>query len=55
MGTDKVAFEGEQWGTTGSDVTGSDVSHETGSDVSHVPCPEVGSAHVQPEVGPYPP
>jgi hypothetical protein len=33
MGTDKVAFEGEQWGATGSDVTGSDV---TGSDVSHV-------------------
>jgi hypothetical protein len=60
MGTDKVAFEGEQWGATGSevtasDVTGSDVSHETGSDVSHVPCPEVGSAHAQPEVEPYPP
>jgi hypothetical protein len=34
MGTDKVAFEGEQWGATGSDVTGSDV---TGSDVSHAP------------------
>ena len=50
MGTDKVAFEGEQWRATGSDV-----SHETGSDVSHVPCPEVGSAHVQPEVAPYPP
>jgi hypothetical protein len=50
MGTDKVAFEGEQWGATGSDV-----SHETGSDVSHVPCPEVGSAHAQPEVEPYPP
>ena len=42
MGTDKVAFEGEQWGATGSDV-------------SHVPCPEVGSAHAQPEVEPYPP
>ena len=38
MGTDKVAFEGEQWGATGSDVTGSDItgSHITGSDVSHV-------------------
>jgi hypothetical protein len=24
MGTDKVVFEGEQWGATGSDVTGSD-------------------------------
>jgi hypothetical protein len=32
MGTDKVVFEGEQWGATGSDVTGSDVSHVTGSD-----------------------
>jgi hypothetical protein len=29
MGTDKLAFEGEQWGATGSHVTGSDV---TGSD-----------------------
>jgi hypothetical protein len=28
-------------GTTGSDVTGSDVSHMTGSDVSHVFCLEV--------------
>ena len=38
MGTDKVAFEGEQWGATGSDVTGSDVtgSDVTGSDVSHM-------------------
>jgi hypothetical protein len=52
MGTDKVAFEGEQWGATGSEVTASDV---TGSDVSHVPCPVVGSAHAQPEVEPYPP
>ena len=32
MGTDKLAFEGEQWGATGSDVPGSDVSHVTGSD-----------------------
>jgi hypothetical protein len=36
MGTDKVVFEGEQWGATGSDMTGSDVSHVTRSDVSHV-------------------
>jgi hypothetical protein len=40
-------------GATGSDVTGSDVSHMTGSDVSR--CPEVCSAHVQPEVALYPP
>ena len=26
MGTDKVAFAGEQWGATGSDVTGSHVT-----------------------------
>jgi hypothetical protein len=39
---------------TGSDVTRSDVSHMTGSDISHVPCPEVCSAHAQPEVAPYP-
>jgi hypothetical protein len=34
MGTDKVVFEGEQWGATGSDATGSDMtgSHVTGSD-----------------------
>ena len=32
-------------GATGSDVTGSDVSHMTGSDVSR--CPEVGSAHAR--------
>jgi hypothetical protein len=31
-------------------MTRSDVSHDTGSDVSHVPCPEVCSAHAQPEV-----
>jgi hypothetical protein len=36
-----------------SHMTGSDVSHVTGSDVSH--CPEVCSAHAQPEVAPYPP
>jgi len=42
---------------TGSDVTESDVSHVTGSNASHVTgsdvshCPEVCSAHVQPEVG----
>ena len=38
-----------------SHMTGSDVSHVTGSDVAHVPCPEVYSAHAQPEVGPYRP
>ena len=45
MGTDKVVFEGEQWGATGSDATGSDMtgSHVTGSDVSHV----TGSDHVR--------
>ena len=34
MSTDKLLFEGEQWGATGSDVTGSDMtgSHVTGSD-----------------------
>jgi hypothetical protein len=31
MGTDKLLFEGEQWGATGSDVTGSDM---TGSHVT---------------------
>ena len=31
---------------TGSDVTGSNVSHVTGSDASHVHCPEICSAHV---------
>jgi hypothetical protein len=40
---------------TGSDVTGSTVSHVTGSDISHVPCPEICSAYAQPEVAPYPP
>jgi hypothetical protein len=40
---------------TGSDVTGRGVSHMAESDVSHVPCPEVCSAHAQPEVTPYPP
>jgi hypothetical protein len=32
MGTDKVIFVGEQWGATGSHVTGTDVngSHVTG-------------------------
>jgi hypothetical protein len=44
MGTAQLAFAG--------DVTGSDV---TGSNVSHVPCPEVCSAHAQPEVTQYPP
>jgi hypothetical protein len=29
MGTDKLLFEGGQWGATGSDMTG---SHVTGSD-----------------------
>jgi hypothetical protein len=37
MGTDKLAFEGEQWGATGSHVTG---SHVTGSDVT-------GSDHIR--------
>ena len=64
MGTEKLAFEGVLWErATGSDVTGSDVSHVTGrdvshvtwSDISHVPCPEVCSAHAQPEVAQYPP
>ena len=36
MGADKLLFAGEQWGATGSDMTGSDVSHVTRSDVSHV-------------------
>ena len=40
---------------TGSDITGIDVSRVTGSDVSHVPCPEVCSAHAQPEIVLYPP
>jgi hypothetical protein len=38
MGTEKLAFEGVLWErATGSDVTGSDVSHVTGRDVSHAP------------------
>jgi hypothetical protein len=45
MGTAQLVFAGEQWGATGSDVTGSDVSH----------CPEVCSAHAQPEVAQYRP
>ena len=34
MSTDKVIFVGEQWGATGSHITGSDVtgSHVTGRD-----------------------
>jgi hypothetical protein len=42
-------------GATGSHVTGKGVSHVTGSDGDHVSCPEVCSAHVQPEVAQYPP
>ena len=47
MGTDKVIFVGEQWGATGSHMTGSRV---TG------PCPEPEEcyAHEQPEVLQYP-
>ena len=33
-------------------MTGSDM---TGNDVSHVPCPEVCSAHAQPEIASHPP
>ena len=55
MGTAQAIFAGEQWGATGSHVTGNDVSHVTGSDVIHVSCPEVCSAHAQPEVVSYPP
>jgi hypothetical protein len=55
MGTAQVTFEVVLWGgATGSDMTGSDVSHMTRSDVSHVPCPEVYYAHAQPEVAQYP-
>jgi hypothetical protein len=44
MGTAQVAFAVVLCGgATGSDVTGSDVSHVTGSDVSHVTCPEACS------------
>jgi hypothetical protein len=56
MGMDKVVFAVVLCsGATGSDVTGSDVSHVTGSDVSYVPCLEVCSAHAQQEVAQYPP
>ena len=61
MGRDKVMFAVVLCGgatgihVTGSDVTGSTVSHVTGSDISHLPCPEICSAHAQPEVAPYPP
>ena len=54
MGTAQVVFAVERCGgATGSYVTGSDVSHMTGSDDND--CPEVCSAHAQPEVAPYPP
>jgi hypothetical protein len=49
MGTDKLVFEVERCSgaarsdVTGSDMTGSNVSHVTGSDVSHV----TGSDHVR--------
>jgi hypothetical protein len=46
MGTAQVVFAVERCGgATGSYVTGSDDSD----------CPEVCSAHAQPEVAPYPP
>ena len=59
MGTAQVVFAVERYGgatrshVTGSYVTGIDISHMTGSDDSD--CPEVCSAHAQPEVPPYPP
>jgi hypothetical protein len=31
------------------------IENMTGSDINHVPCPEVCSAHAQPEVAQYPP
>ena len=36
MGTGKIIFVGEQWGATGSHVTGADVTgkHVTGTDVT---------------------
>ena len=50
MGTDKVIFVGEQWGATGSHVTGTNVtgSHVTGTDVtgSHVIGTDVTGSHV---------
>ena len=58
MGTAQVVFEGvvRGGGATGSRVTGSDVSHVTGSGPDRKrPCPEVCSAHAQPEVAQYPP
>jgi hypothetical protein len=48
MGTDKVVFAVVLCG-------GATGSHVIGSDVSHVPCPEVCSAHAQPEVAQYRP
>ena len=48
MGTAQLVFAVERCG-------GSTGSHVTGSDVSHVPCQEVYSAYAQPEVAPYPP
>jgi hypothetical protein len=55
MGTAQATFAEILWGATGSDVTGSDVSHVTVSDAVHLPCPEVCYAHAQPEVAQYPP
>jgi hypothetical protein len=36
MGTGKIIFVGEQWGATGSHVTGTDITgrHVTGTDVT---------------------
>jgi len=52
MGTAQLVFEG----VVLPEVTGSDVSHVTGSGPDRKrPCPEVCSAHEQPEVPPYPP
>ena len=48
MGTAQLLFAVERCGgATGSHVTESDV---TRSDINQVPCPEVCSAHAQPEV-----
>jgi hypothetical protein len=44
MGTAQVVFAGDRAGIGPLRMTGSDV---TGSDVSHVPCPEVCSALVR--------
>jgi hypothetical protein len=47
MGTDKVIFVGEQWGATGSDVTGrGPVRNRKRS----CPEPEVCYAYAQPEI-----